>query len=282
MNHDMETNNAGEAIRIDLDEVLRQRIPGYYKFIPRPLIRKLERVICQEQLNEMLDINRGRTGAEFCRGVIDHLKINVEYKGAENLPADTRAVIVSNHPLGGLDGMVYIDYIARHYGIEPRFVVNDLLMAITPLRQTFLPVNKHGRQSRQALQNLDDALAADRPIIIFPAGLVSRRGDHGEIADLRWQKMFVNKCKEFKRPVVPAFFNGQNSLFFYKFAKFRTKIGLKFNIEMIYLPGEVFKSREARYSVTFGKPIDWTDLEGGARAQLTADAIREQVYAMRP
>lgn len=286
MNHCMETPQNTETpdgvIKIDLDAVLRQRMPGYYKFIPGPLIRALERTICQDQLNEMLEANRGRTGSEFCRGVIDHLNIKVEFNGTENLPADSRVAIVSNHPLGGLDGMIYIDYIARRYGMEPYFVVNDLLMAITPLRDVFIPVNKHGRQSRQSLLALDEALASDRPVIIFPAGLVSRRGVGGEIADLKWQKMFVNKCKEFKRPVVPAFFDGQNSPFFYKFAKFRAKIGLKFNIEMIYLPGEVFKSRNARYTVTFGRPIGWQSLEAGPQAQQTADTIRAQVYSMRP
>lgn len=277
-----DTHDADNVIKIDLDAVLRQRMSGYYKFIPKPLIRRLERTICQSEMNEMLDANRGRTGSDFCRGVIDHLNIKMEFKGTENLPADSRVVIVSNHPLGGLDGMIYIDCIARHYGIEPQFVVNDLLMAITPLRGVFIPVNKHGRQSRQSLRALDEALAGDRPVIIFPAGLVSRKGAGGQIADLKWQKMFVNKCKDFRRTIVPAFFNGQNSPFFYKFAKLRAKIGLKLNIEMIYLPGEVFKSRDARYSVTFGQPIGWRTLQGGPLAQQTADAIRAKVYQMRP
>lgn len=278
----MNGNDTDSTIKIDIDAVLRERIPRYHRFIPRFIIRKLENIVCQDQLNEMLRVNSGKTGPDFCRGVIDHLNIHVDFRGEHNLPADSRVVIVSNHPLGGLDGMIYIDYIARRYGIEPRFVVNDLLMAVSPLREVFLPVNKHGRQSRDSLRALDDALAGDRPVIIFPAGLVSRRSDDGGIADLRWQKMFVNKCKEFKRPVIPAFFYGQNSSFFYNFAKFRTKIGLKFNIEMVYLPSEVFKSRNACYSVTFGVPISWETLEAGNRAQTTADDIKRQTYALKP
>lgn len=278
----MNGNDTGDTIRIDIDAVLRERVPRYYRFIPRFLVRKLERIVCQDQLNEMLRVNSGKTGSAFCRGVIDHLNIKVNFHGEDNLPADSRIVIVSNHPLGGLDGMIYIDYIARRYGIEPRFVVNDLLMAVTPLREVFLPVNKHGKQSRDSLRALDEALAGDRPVIIFPAGLVSRRGKGGAIADLQWQKMFVNKCKEFKRPIIPAFFNGQNSSFFYNFAKFRTNLGLKFNIEMIYLPSEVFKSRDARYSVTFGPTIGWETLAAGSRALATADSIRQTAYALKP
>lgn len=278
----MNGNDTGDTIRIDIDAVLRERVPRYYRFIPRFLVRKLERIVCQDQLNEMLRVNSGKTGSAFCRGVIDHLNIKVDFHGEDNFPPDSRVVIVSNHPLGGLDGMIYIDYIARRYGIEPRFVVNDLLMAVTPLREVFLPVNKHGKQSRDSLRALDEALAGDRPVIIFPAGLVSRRGKGGAIADLQWQKMFVNKCKEFKRPIIPAFFNGQNSSFFYNFAKFRTNLGLKFNIEMIYLPSEVFKSCNARYSVTFGPAIGWETLAAGSRARATADSIRQTAYGLKP
>lgn len=278
----MNGNDTDDTIRIDIDAVLRERAPRYHRFIPRFLIRRLENIVCQNQLNEMLRINNGKTGAAFCRGVVDHLNIKVDFHGEENLPADSRIVIVSNHPLGGLDGMIYIDYIARRYGMEPQFVVNDLLMAVTPLREVFLPVNKHGKQSRSALRALDEALAGDRPIIIFPAGLVSRRGKGGVIADLQWQKTFVNKCKEFKRPIIPAFFNGQNSSFFYNFAKLRTKLGLKFNIEMIYLPSEMFKSRNAHYSVTFGQAIRWETLAAGSHARATADSIRQATYALKP
>lgn len=278
----MNGNDTGDTIRIDIDAVLRERAPRYHRFIPRCLIKRLERIVCQKQLNEMLRVNSGKTGSAFCRGVIDHLNISVEFLGEENLPDDSRMVVVSNHPLGGLDGMIYIDYIARRYGMEPRFVVNDLLMAVTPLREVFLPVNKHGRQSRESLRALDLALSGDRPVIIFPAGLVSRRCKGGGIADLQWQKTFVNKCKEFERPIIPAFFNGQNSSFFYNFAKFRTNLGLKFNIEMIYLPSEVFKSRDARYSVTFGPAIGWETLEAGNRARATADCIRQAAYALKP
>lgn len=272
--------NHNDIEQIDIDSVVRQRLPRHYKFIPRPLIRALERIICQDQLNEMLASNSGLTGSRFCRGVIDHLGINTVVDGLDNLPTDPRAVIVSNHPLGGLDGLIYIDILARHYGIEPLFVVNDLLMAIKPLAQNFLPVNKHGKQSRQSSKAIDEAMAGDRPIIIFPAGLVSRRSADGGIADLKWQKMFVNKCKEFERPIIPAFFNGQNSPFFYNFAKLRTKVGLKFNFEMILLPAEIFKNRNATLTVTFGEPISWQSIEAGKQAQLTADRIKRTVYSL--
>ncbi len=278
----MSKNSENEVIRIDVDAILRQRLPRYYRFIPRGIIRWVERTICQEQLNEMLRVNHGRRDADFCRGVLDHLNIRVNYENVGNLPPveNRRVVFVSNHPLGGLDGMALIDFISRRYGGNIKFVVNDLLTAVTPLKGVFLPINKHGKQSRKSFDDLEEAFRGDNPIIIFPAGLVSRRGKNGVVADLEWKKMFVNKCYQHHRDIIPLHFCGLNSSFFYKFAKFRTRLGLKFNIEMIYLPREVFRNANAEFTVTCGKPISWQELTSGTRAQECADSIKATVYSL--
>lgn len=272
-----------EVIKIDIDEVLRQRATRYYKFIPRFLIRWLERTVCQERLNWLLERNRGRRDADFCRGVLDDLNVGIKVTGEQNLHPDTdhRVVIVSNHPLGGLDGIALIDYVTRVYGGKIHFIVNDLLMAIKPLTGVFLPINKHGKQSRASLKAIEEAFTGNDPIIIFPAGLVSRRQKGGVIADLQWQKMFVNKSVEYHRNIIPLKFNGENSGFFYKFAKFRTCLGLKFNIEMIYLPREVFRSENKEFSVVIGEPIKWDSLKSGKDAQRQADEIKEIVYNLK-
>lgn len=127
---------------------------------------------------------------------------------------------------------------------------------------------------------LDEALASDVPVIIFPAGLCSRKGTDGSVADLRWQKMFVNKALAHRRDIIPMFFSGRNSKFFYNFAKLRTRLGLKLNIEMVRLPAEVFRSRGARFTVSVGSPISYRTLHGGAEAQAEADTIRTQVYTL--
>lgn len=272
--------SAENVIRIDIDGVLRARLPRYHRFIPRCLVRCLERVVCQQELNDMLSVNAGRRDADFCRGVIEHLDITYQVHGECNLPADPRVIIVSNHPLGGLDGMILIDMVTRHYGGPVRFLVNDLLMAIEPLNGVFLPINKHGQQSRKAFQDVTDAMESDCPIIIFPAGLVSRKGKKGVVADLQWQKTFVNKAIRHRRDVIPCHFSGANSKFFYNFAKFRTRLGLKFNIEMVRLPREVFLSKGRDYAITFGKPVAWQSLRGGAEAQAQADALRAKVYGL--
>lgn len=270
-----------EVINIDLDSVVRSRLPRQSRFIPRWLIRWLERVICQDKLNEMLLVNRGKRDADFCRGVIDHLGIDYTVSHPENMPANPRCIFVSNHPLGGLDGMILIDMVTRHYGgLQPRFIVNDLLMAIKPLGGVFLPINKHGRQSRASSAEIDRAMESDAPVIIFPAGLVSRKGKKGRIADLEWHKMFVNKAIAHRRDVIPLHFSGHNSKFFYNFAKLRTRLGIPLNIEMVRLPAEVFRCEGARFTVSVGNPVDWQSLKGGAKAREEALAIKQAVYSL--
>lgn len=272
--------NQSSVIKIDVDEVLRSRLPRHYRYIPRFVIRWIERTICQEQLNELLQSNAGKVDADFCNGVLKDLNISLDIKGRENLPPreKRRVVIVSNHPLGGLDGIALIDFFSRYYGGKIHFVVNDLLMAIKPLNGVFLPINKHGKQSRQSFQAIEDAFAGDNPIIIFPAGLVSRKGKNGVIADLKWQKMFLGKAIQHQRDVIPLHFGGENSPFFYNFAKLRTRMGLKFNIEMIYLPREMFRSRNANFTISIGSPISWQSL---TNTREKADEIKQIVYDLK-
>lgn len=271
------------VLKIDVDGVLRQRIPRYYRYIPRFLIRWLERTICQDQLNDLMERNQGKVDADFCAGVLDNLNITYDVTGEELLPSteNRRVIIVSNHPLGALDGMAMIDYNTKLYGGNVKFVVNDLLMAIKPLRGVFLPINKHGKQSRNASNAIDEAMAGNDPIIIFPAGLCSRRQPNGEICDLEWRKMFVNKSVEYQRDIIPMYFDAENSSFFYKFAKLRVRLGIKFNIEMIYLPREIFRSKNARFSIKVGNTISWQNLSTGKNASKQAAEIKAIVYNLK-
>ena len=252
----MKTDNT-RPIRIDIASVLAQRLGSRSRLVPRWLVHRLEKLIRQDELNELLRIAFPKRGAEFCEAVIGHLGITLQTDGKENMPAPahTRVMYVSNHPLGGLDGMALIAFVRRHCGVEPLFVVNDLLMAVEPLSEVFLPVNKHGSQSRDAIKAIDEAMASDRPIIIFPAGLCSRR-INGKVADLQWRKMFVQKARESGRDIVPLRFEGENSSTFYNCARMRERAGIKFNIEMILLPGEIFKARGKTFTIRVAPLIE--------------------------
>lgn len=274
-------SGSGAPMSIDLDAVLRKRAPRLRRRMPRWLVRRLEKIICQDEMNEMLRVAGGRRGSAFCRSVLDHLKIDVTVKGLDLLPpvSDTNVLFICNHPLGGLDGIALIDFVASRYGVEPLFVVNDLLMAIEPLRDVFVPINKHGSQSRASARAVDEAFASARPLIIFPAGLVSRRQRHGVIADMQWQKMFIAKARACSRTIIPLYFSGRNSSFFYKFAKFRASLGLKFNIEMVRLPREVFRAAGSHFDILIGNPVAPGDIMlPGESMRDAADRLRNQVY----
>ncbi len=269
-----------DGLKVDVEAVINDRLPAYAKFIPRPLIQWLKSTICQDELNGILERTRGKTGAEFCDAVLKDLNVSYTFKGQKPNSADRRVLIVCNHPLGGLDGIAMIHWVSTVYGPDMHFVVNDLLSAVKPLSGIFLPINKHGKQSRKATLDIDECMAGDSPVIMFPAGMVSRKQKEG-IKDLRWQKMFINKAIQFKRNIIPVYFDGENSSFFYNFAKFRTWTGLKFNFEMVYLPREIFRSRDSRFTIVAGKPIPWKRLKGGRSALLEAMAVKKIVYNLK-
>ena len=268
-------------IVIDVDAVMRKRIPGIYRWTPRLLIRGVERLIHQEGLNKLLRDHYPRRGVAFCEGVFRDLKVTTELVNPERMPApeNRRVAYICNHPLGALDGMALIRAIGQHHGCEPYFVVNDLLSAVEPLGDVFVPINKHGAQSRDAAQYLDDAFASDRPMIVFPAGMVSRKTKGKAIADLAWNKMFATKCLKHRRDVVPVFFDGRNSQFFYNFAKFRTRLGLKFNYEMVLLPSEIFKSVGNHYRICVGNTFPVSALASKSVPEIVNE-VRAAVYAL--
>ncbi len=269
-----------DNLSVDISATLNSRASKYAKFIPGFMVKWLEHTICQDELNGILERTSGKRGAEFCHAVLDDLDIKYNVIGADNMPLNRRVVIVSNHPLGALDGIALIDWVSKIYGPGVKFIVNDLLMAVKPLDNVFLPINKHGKQSRKSSSNIEEVFAGNAPIIIFPAGLVSRKRDEG-IRDLKWQKMFINKAVQYHRDIIPVYFDGKNSPFFYNFAKLRTRVGLKFNIEMIYLPREIFRSRHARFTIVAGKPIPYNRFKGGRNAAIEAKAMKRIVYDLK-
>lgn len=275
-------NPTDGPLYIDLPATLRAKLGGRARFVPRFLVRRLERTICVDRLNELLRHNYPKTGADFCHGVLTDLDVTINVINRDNLPpaTDRRVIIVSNHPLGGLDGMALIDFFTQYYGGKVYFLVNDILMAIKPLNDVFAPINKHGAQSRDAIRRIDELFDGNDPIIIFPAGLVSRLHKDGTIHDLEWKKMFVNKAISSHRNIIPIYFSGENSKFFYKFAKRRKKLGLKFNIEMIYLPRELFRSAGSTFNIVCGKLIDWQTIKGGRDASQTAAELKDIVYEL--
>lgn len=231
-------------------------------------------------MNEILAKAYPARGAAFCRAMLAEVGVHINAAGVDNLPDDGRCVFTCNHPLGGLDGICLITFLEYVYRREPLVVVNDMLMAVEPLKDNFVPINKYGKQSRRYAAALDEALAGGAPVLYFPAGLVSRLQPDGSISDLEWKPSIVNRARQTGRPIVPLYFFGLNSMSFYRFASLRKKSGIKINIEQALLPREMFKSCGRTFEVRVGSMIPHDQLQGGAHASEEILRLRHCTYAL--
>ncbi len=264
---------------IDIEKTISDKNPGLLKMLPGFVIRYLKRIIHEDELNDLTERFQDEKGLDFIKGVFGFMGIKYRAVGTENIPLSGRYLFASNHPLGGLDGLVFIYEVGKIYP-NLKFPVNDLLMNVANLEELFLPVNKHGKQERESVRQIEEAYASDAQILYFPAGLCSRKR-HGKIRDLEWKKNFVAKSVRHKRDIIPVYFSGRNSDFFYNLANFRVFMGIKSNFEMVFLPNEMFKQIDKEIIITFGKPIPWTTIsKSDLSFQEWSDRLCDLVYHM--
>jgi len=266
------------ALLIDVETVLRSKNPSLAKAIPTFVINYLKRIIHQDDINSLISDNADLRDAEFIAAVLKTMKISYKVYGRENIPVEGRYFFVSNHPLGGLDGLVFMDELSKHFS-SIKFPVNDLLMNIKNFSGIFLPVNKHGGQVKDAVRLLEETYASDSQILYFPAGLCSRK-KHRTIKDLVWHKSFVSKAIQHKRDIVPAYFSGRNSNFFYNLANLRTFLGIRANIEMLFLPNEMFRQKGKNISLVFGKVIPWQTFDHSKTPAEWAEWVKSRSYEL--
>jgi len=263
---------------IDVHELLHSKAPKTAKKIPSFVIKALSKLIHQDEINRVLKKNEGKTGVDFMNGVVDYFNFQIQITGENNLPdINTKCIFASNHPLGGADGVCLASFLGNHYNRHVKYLVNDILYFIKPLQPIFVPINKHGEQGRIAVKALNEAFESSDQIITFPAGLCSRK-IKGEIYDLEWKKTLVVKAIEYHRNIVPIFFEAKNSNFFYTIANLRQRLSIKFNIEMLFLPHEMFKMKNARFTIHFGKPIPWQTFDSSKTLQQWTDWVKQKVY----
>lgn len=262
--------------RIDVEKVLTSRNPALRKVIPGFLISYLKRIVHQDEINDFLVRNELVRDADLVASWLSFLKINYTVTGRENIPTEGRHIFVSNHPLGGLDGVVFIDELSKHFS-DIKFPVNDILTTIGNLSGIFLPVNKHGSQGKEAARMMDAAYASDSQILYFPAGLCSRK-KKGIIEDLQWHKNFISKSVLHKRDIIPAYFSGRNSDFFYNLSNFRKLIGIKANIEMLYLADEMFRQKDREIHLVFGEKIPWQTFDKSKTVTEWAEWVKSRTY----
>jgi len=266
--------------RIDIEDVINSKNPKLLKWVPGFFIRYLKKVLHQKDINEFLKANRDKDGVDFARAIVEYFKIKVNVIGLENVPAEGRFIFAANHPQGAIDSMSLVSVVNSHLG-ELKFMVNDLLMFLVPLRSIFIPINLFGKQSREAADLIDSVYKSNMQVLYYPAGLVSRK-KKGRIRDLEWKKTFISKARMYQRDIIPVYIHLKNSSFFYRLASFRKFIGIKANIEMFYLVDELYKQTGNELTLVFGRPISYKEFGATSSSdKIHAEKLRQYIYELQ-
>ncbi len=269
----------GDIIQIDIDAILAAKAGKKARYVPRFLVSYLKKIVHQDEVNEFLRLNHDKRDLDFIDAFMKYFNNSFDIKGLENLPDDGRFTFVSNHPLGAQDGLGLAYILGRKYEGRIKLLVNDLLMNIPHISSFWVPINKTGKQARNFPQQVNAAFESDNNIVMFPAGICSRKRG-GVIRDLEWKKTFITKSIQTQRDIIPIHFEGQNSEFFYRLANINKMLGLKFNIAMLYLSDEMFKNRNKTFKVTIGKPIPWQTFDNSKKPAEWAQYVKELVYTL--
>lgn len=267
-------NNTPE-MTLDLESVIVKKMHG--KKPPRFLMNFLNRFLQVDFINGYLA--KGKVGIDFCTGVSEYLNINMIVEGLENVPNDGRLyTFVSNHPLGGADGVALAGLVGSNFG-SVKMPVNDFLMALPGLRPICIPINKTGGQARDLPRLMSDAFSSSDQMLVFPAGLCSRIID-GKVQDVEWTKTFITQSVKNQRDIVPIHFIGENSPRFYRIARFCKMLKMKFNLAMLFLPDELFRAKGKTFRIIVGRPIPYTTFDQSKTAKEWAAWVREEVYKL--
>ncbi len=267
---------------VDVEQILREKAGAKARRVPRFVLSWLKKIVHQDEVNQFLEQSSHLSGVEWLEACVEYLDMKLDVSGRENLPASDDGrhyTFVSNHPLGGIDGVALGAILGRHYDGHIRYLVNDLLMNLRGLAPLCIPINKTGSQSRDFPAMVEAGFKGDNHIIMFPAGLCSRR-TNGVVRDIPWRKTFVVKSVETQRDVVPIHFGGQNSNFFYTLANFCKRTGIKFNVAMLFLVDEMYKNTHKRFSVKIGKPIPWQTFDKSRTPAQWAAWVQKKVYEL--
>ena len=267
---------------IDIDKILASKMGDKAKFVPKFLVRWLKRIIHEDEVNRFLWESRDKSGTEWLTECVRYLDMDIKIEGIENLPDKNDGKLytfVSNHPLGGQDGVALGSIIGKHYDGNFRYLVNDLLLNLPGLAPVSIGINKTGKQSRDFPRMVEAGFQSNNHMLMFPAGLNSRK-INGVIHDLPWKKTFISKSVEYQRDVVPIYFSGRNSERFYRIANLQKKLGLKINIAMLFLVDEMYRNVHKSFTVKIGKPIPWQTFDKSKTPMEWAKFVEDKVYEL--
>jgi putative hemolysin len=241
-------------------------------------------------VNGYIYSHRDKTGLPFVEAMLQEFGviINTEFPGTnlelqlnglKEMLMGRRLILAANHPLGGLDGLALMNQIGKARP-DIVFPVNDLLMNVPGLTPLFIPINKHGKNTDNT-KIIEETFAGNKIILYFPAGLVSRKFKGGLIKDLEWKSTFIKKARRYERDILPVYISGRNSDWFYNLAKWRKKLGIKTNLEMLYLVDEMMKQKDHTITIIIGKLISWQSFDKSRNDLQWAEFVKQKVYGLQ-
>lgn len=265
---------------INIRQIFNEKNPSLAKMLPGFVYRYIHKVLHIDFFNDFIIRNEHLKGIDFVNQAIHEFNVKEHIYGLENIPENGRYIFASNHPFGGFDALLLMRNVYSKLG-DLKFMANDILMSIPGLSSLFVPVNKHGSNSREMAENLNKLYDSNVQILIFPSGYASRK-IKGKVTDMEWKKHFIAKAIKHKRDVVPVHVGGQNSNRFYRIANIRKFLRLKWNIEMFYLPDELVKQTNADVFIYFGKPISYKTFDQSKTHQEWAAWVKNESYKLKP
>lgn len=264
---------------IDVKKIFHDKNPRLAALLPSFIVNYVKRIVHEEDINDFIDHHGHKTEFDFVEAILTEFKVRVTYEGLDNIPVNGGFIMAANHPLGGMDAMALLSVVSQRRR-DVKFIVNDILMQLKNLKGLFIGVNKHGKNAQESLAAIDALYASNMGVLIFPAGLVSRK-QSGVIKDLEWKKSFVTKAKKYQRNIIPVHIEGANTNRFYNIANFRKRIGIKANIEMFFLADEMFKQANKTIAITIGKPVPFETFTDEKNDTAWADRIKNSVYELK-
>lgn len=261
---------------VDLEKWLKESNNKLFRNLPGFIVNRLKKMICEKEMNALHNKNIDKVGIDYVNAILNDLDITIRMHNENAIVNAEKCIFVANHPLGGVDALSFLHCIYKLKGkvVSPS---NQFFNYDPNLAPLIVGVNVFGSTSRDQTRIINNAFLSDAQIMIFPAGLVSRK-INGEIKDPEWQKSFVSKAIETKRYVVPTFITGVNTQKFYRISRIRKFFRIKMPVEILCLPREMLNKKGSSIDLIFGDPIAYSYFDASKRPHEWAQHVRAMVY----
>jgi putative hemolysin len=254
---------------------------GLKKLKMATLAPALMKLLKLKKVNKLYEKNIEQHGVEFAEAILKELGVAFEFNDEElkNLPANEPFVVVSNHPYGGIDGLMMIALLAR---VRPdlKIMANYLLQQIKPLEQYFVSVDPFDKKkgndvNLRGIKNCMQLLRNGNPVVVFPAGEVSSlKVNNLKISDKVWNPVVGKLILKSNVRVVPLYFSGYNSLLF-------NLLGLLHPaLRTARLPSELFNKKKDKVVIRIGKPVSLKTIEAFKDPNDLMRYLRAKTYAL--